>query len=150
MNHYFRHPRTTQERRASQGSFCRARRNLHNLISAWDDISRHLNKCWKSFRKTQYKTKNICSKKDSTKYGQSMSKRDHFYLEHSQCYLKSKRCNYCRKMNIWKDYNNWLGHLHKKWEQDKLEEEKQLKKERKKFSCCKIFSLSNLYKKTRK
>ncbi len=56
---YYRHPRTTQERRASQDGYGRPRRNLKNLPNSWDDIWAERTRCWKAYRKTQYKVKNI-------------------------------------------------------------------------------------------
>ena len=50
-----RHPKTTQERRANQDEWGRARRNKANLVEAWDDVSRLGQRCWKEQRKTQYK-----------------------------------------------------------------------------------------------
>jgi hypothetical protein len=58
---YFRHPRTTQERRASQDGYGRPARNLKNLPNSWDDIWAETSRCWKQYRKTQYKVKNIDS-----------------------------------------------------------------------------------------
>lgn len=60
--HYWRHPRTTQERRWSlawkeDGVMGRASRNFHNLPTTWDDIYRasYENKNWKKFRKHQWR-----------------------------------------------------------------------------------------------
>lgn len=46
---WYRHPRTTQERRASQSHshLVRARRNLANLPNAWDDLPSQWYKSWK-------------------------------------------------------------------------------------------------------
>ena len=57
---YYRHMKTTQERRWSlaekdDGVRWRARRNFHNLPNAWDDWARHNEKNWKRFRKHQWK-----------------------------------------------------------------------------------------------
>lgn len=57
---YYRHIRTTQERRASQDGWGRPCRNLHNLPNFWDDIVRDSpQRSWKKHRRTQYKVKNI-------------------------------------------------------------------------------------------
>jgi len=65
--HYFRRPRTTQERRAASafgtdrdyieaGGKVRASRNATNLVSAWDDIHRSRDdRSWKSSRRTQWR-----------------------------------------------------------------------------------------------
>jgi hypothetical protein len=57
---YLRHPRTTQERRASLDGWGRPRRNLANLVEVRDDIWKHWSyqRCWKKYRRTQYKIKN--------------------------------------------------------------------------------------------
>lgn len=57
---YFRHMKTTQERRWSYSIKeddvkCRAKRNSHNLPNSCDDICRNLEKNWKKFRKNQWK-----------------------------------------------------------------------------------------------
>jgi hypothetical protein len=47
---YYRHPRTTQERRVNQGrskTWCRAKRRGHRLPQAYDDIHVHRSKSWK-------------------------------------------------------------------------------------------------------
>ena len=56
---YWRHPRTTQERRATgkRNKWGRAKRNFVNLPTVRDDISVHYEKSWKSKRKTQYRPK---------------------------------------------------------------------------------------------
>lgn len=61
----FRSIKTTNERRQSfiddeakeYGIKARPKRNATNLPDSWDDIWKWRNKNWKSFRKTQYKTK---------------------------------------------------------------------------------------------
>jgi len=65
--HYFRRPRTTQERRAAAafetereyigaGGKVRARRNAANLVNAWDDIRRSRDdRSWKACRRTQWR-----------------------------------------------------------------------------------------------
>lgn len=61
---FLRHPRTTQERRANQEgpgerlgrrTWCRAKRRCHRLPNAWDDMIIYNQKCWKKYRKTQYR-----------------------------------------------------------------------------------------------
>ena len=52
---WLRHPKTTQERRASMGSWSRAKRNRANLPEVYDDIFREDDRNWKEYRKTQYK-----------------------------------------------------------------------------------------------
>jgi hypothetical protein len=59
MRGYMRRPRTTQERRASLDGWGRPCRNIRNLVEAWDDVWRNFQRCWKEFRKTQYKNKQI-------------------------------------------------------------------------------------------
>ena len=60
MESYFRHPRTTQERRAAVDGWARARRSWKNLVNSYDDIQKDLgDRCWKKFRKKQYKNKSI-------------------------------------------------------------------------------------------
>ena len=58
--HGMRQPKTTQERRWSyaHGKFVRAKRKSKNLPQAWDDkwVSTMRNRCWKNYRKRQYKT----------------------------------------------------------------------------------------------
>jgi hypothetical protein len=59
---FLRRPKTTHERRANQEwrdvefKFCRANRRPKRLPNSWDDIITHSDRCWKSHRKTQYKT----------------------------------------------------------------------------------------------
>lgn len=57
---YYRHMKTTQERRLSlatkeDGVCWRGKRNFHNLVNAWDDWIRFNQKNWKKFRKHQWK-----------------------------------------------------------------------------------------------
>ncbi len=56
-NHYFRHPRTTQERRENHkhNKWCRRRRNKANLTNAYDDIKENIQKSWKVKRRHQYR-----------------------------------------------------------------------------------------------
>jgi hypothetical protein len=105
-----RHPKTTQERRASFDGYCRAKRNFSNLPDAWDDFWRYGYRCWKRYRKTQYKTvdKFNRKKKDSSKYAKAMAKREHFHLEHKRCSYKRFRCSYCIKNDVWKEYDAYI------------------------------------------
>ena len=116
---WLRHPRTTQERRASLDGYCRPRRNIHNLPSAWEDIPRGdlYDRCWKRFRKTQYKAINKFSKpkKDSSKYALSMSKREHFFLDHKWCSYGWKRCKYCIKNKIWEAHDQYHERQHRRY-----------------------------------
>ena len=56
---WLRYPRTTQERRASQvvdgEPAPRPARTLRSLPSAWDDQWRHVEKCWKRFRRVRWR-----------------------------------------------------------------------------------------------
>jgi len=56
--HYYRSPKTTQERRDScddeHKDLVRPSRNRSNLPTSWDDINVHHNKTWKDKRKQQY------------------------------------------------------------------------------------------------
>lgn len=70
---WYRRPHTTAERRANsvthvgpetdaEDTFCRAKRNFHNLPSAYDDIPNakaELKKSWKVKRKKQYRVKDL-------------------------------------------------------------------------------------------
>jgi len=49
-----RHPKTTQERRESQEGWGRPRRNVANLVEAYDDVPRSIQRSWKEHRKTRY------------------------------------------------------------------------------------------------
>ena len=54
----YRHPKTTQERRASQernDPLIRRKRAARNLPTVYDDIPIHREKSWKKKRKTQYR-----------------------------------------------------------------------------------------------
>lgn len=56
---YYRHPRTTSEKRSSYENkdLIRPARNAKNLPNSWDDIivDRYKNSfCWKNIRKTKY------------------------------------------------------------------------------------------------
>lgn len=54
---YYRHPRTTAERRANENcEFARAKRKGHNLPNPWDDIPvSKPTKSWKDRRRKQYR-----------------------------------------------------------------------------------------------
>ena len=55
---YYRHPRTTAEKRANQDTeYARSKRNISNLVNAYDDIPVCHQKSWKKTRKKQYKVK---------------------------------------------------------------------------------------------
>jgi hypothetical protein len=56
---YFRHPRTTQERRKYDKQYGRKRRSPRNLPNTYDDLIRRDrdDKSWKRHRRTQYKMK---------------------------------------------------------------------------------------------
>lgn len=59
MGKWLRNMRTTQERRANQDGFCRAKRRANVLVNAWDDVVRQDmdHRSWKRHRKHQYKVK---------------------------------------------------------------------------------------------
>jgi len=80
----FRQPRTRQEKRQNQNcEYCRPARRPHNLIDAWDDNLTHTDKCWKRYRKTQYKIESLPKKKrDSSSFAKSMKRRDRWHLDH--------------------------------------------------------------------
>jgi len=126
MYNYFRHIKTTQERRASQDGWGRPKRNLHNLPSAWDDIPRHIDRCWKRYRKTQYKTKSVKPKRSSRAYARSMSKRDHFDLNHKRCCWSRRRCSYCIKHGIWDEYDKRQARRYRKRRREEEESWQQL------------------------
>lgn len=52
---WYRHPRTTQEARANQSQYVRAKRRKNNLPHTYDDIPVQTTNCWKDKRKTQYR-----------------------------------------------------------------------------------------------
>ena len=53
---YYRHPHTTQEKKANQDTrYTRGRRFPKNLPDVYDDIPIKHTKCWKDHRKTQYR-----------------------------------------------------------------------------------------------
>lgn len=51
--------RTTQERRANQEGWCRGRRKPHRLPNAWNDYPMYAQRCWKKYRRTQYRAKDM-------------------------------------------------------------------------------------------
>lgn len=54
---YLRRPQTAQEKRANQEGWNRPSRNPHLLPDAWSwEEWRRYERCWKKFRRTQYKT----------------------------------------------------------------------------------------------
>jgi len=58
MEIYFRHPKTAQEKRASQEhkGLIRAKRRPKNLVSEYDDIQPVRQRSWKIKRKLQRRT----------------------------------------------------------------------------------------------
>ena len=53
---WLRSQRTTAEKRANQQcEYVRAKRRPHNLADAWDDKPTIKTRCWKDYRKTQYR-----------------------------------------------------------------------------------------------
>lgn len=50
-----RHPKTTQERRQNQDGWCRPVRGMKRLPNSYDDYWVRAEKCWKSYRTTQYR-----------------------------------------------------------------------------------------------
>jgi len=128
MSYYqlFRRPKTQQERKHNQEGYCRPRRRPHSLVDNWDDIYRsdRFDRNWKRHRKTQYKTKSDRVKKDSTKYGLSMSKRSHLHSEHKFCCNLQKRCSFCKTCGLWDDYDKILNTKHKEsmQEEEKIRE----------------------------
>ena len=114
-----RHPKTAQERRASQSGYCRAKRNLYNLPDAWDDILRKdiYDRCWKRYRRTQYKVVNKfqVNKKNSSHFSKSMVKRDHFHFNHKHCHWHRARCTYCIKYHIWDYYDHYMDRKYKQY-----------------------------------
>lgn len=121
----FRNPQTQQERKQHQEEWVdgyyipiRGKRKSSRLPNSWDDIQKDVDNCWKNFRKTQYKVKSNKPKKDSTKYAASMSKRDHFYLEHRRCNWKERRCSYCAKNKCWEAYDREIERKHKQYQKE--------------------------------
>ncbi len=55
---FFRHPKTVQEKRLWDREYGRARRSPRQLIDAWEDITRQVQRSWKLHRRTQYKPLN--------------------------------------------------------------------------------------------
>jgi len=120
----FRHPRTTQEKRQNQDfrEFCRPARRPSNLPDAWEDYFKHQDRCWKNYRKTQYKIKNNKQKRNSFSYSESMAKRDHWHLEHKWCNNEYGRCNNCWKTGAWDKYDRRAERKHQEYVR-KLNEE---------------------------
>lgn len=54
----FRKPRTTAERKANQDGWERRKRNYKVLPNTYDDVYAHREKCWKRYRRNQYRTIN--------------------------------------------------------------------------------------------
>lgn len=133
----FRNPKTTQERRNNQNEWVddyfmpiRGSRKPRRLVDAWDDIYIHHDICWKSFRRTQYKVVNKFDvpKKDSSKFSESMKKRDHFHLNHRGCQWKNSRCKNCFKSGIWDDFDKVEDRARRKWEVEKEKREAEWRK----------------------
>lgn len=62
MSGFFRHPKTTQERRQAAASRtdpdvpdARGKRSLRNLVDSREDLGRCRQRSWKRHRKTQFK-----------------------------------------------------------------------------------------------
>jgi len=123
---YYRRLSTTQERRQcysewdwetmrSERIYYRGSRSPATLLDSWDDypVSGWRDRCWKGFRRHQYKVKNHKPKKDSSTYAHSMSKREHFHLEHRYCAWIRKRCKYCKSHNTWKEYDRLIRKRHR-------------------------------------
>nr|PZN07520.1 MAG: hypothetical protein DIU64_12235 [Caldicoprobacter oshimai] len=60
---YYRRPRTTRERKISADpdiqAFIRPKRRSQNLVNYWDDIPRHIDKCWKNKKIERQWMKNL-------------------------------------------------------------------------------------------
>jgi len=101
---WIRRVRTLQEKRANQEGWCRAKRRPHRLPDSWDDGDRTdwQDRCWKRYRKTQYKVKTARrEKKSSRRYAEHMARRRDFWYEHRHCAYRYARCDYCWKHRIW-------------------------------------------------
>ena len=126
MRHFLRHPKTTQERRASLSGYGRSKRIFSNLPSAWDDLWRKdcEDRRWKRSRKTQYQMidKFPIQKKNSNKYALSMAKRDRFHLDHKLCHWEKARCKYCIKNHIWDKYDKYMNRKRRKYLKKQQEE----------------------------
>jgi len=109
----------------------RSSRKPQHLPNFWDDIRQSKDdRCWKAFRKTQYKAKDDKAKRDSTKYAASMAKRNHWHFEHRWCINPSRRCNHCWKTLEWAEHDKIMGVLLEKnareylqWEIEWIEQE---------------------------
>ena len=103
----FRRPRTQQEKKQNQNcEYCRPARRPHNLIDAWDDDRKHTDKCWKNYRKTQYKVKALPKKKkNSSSFAKSMENKDHWHLNHRCRYwcqgrFSENKCKGCEEREL--------------------------------------------------
>ena len=60
---YFRHPKTTAEKKQNAireyKMYFRCKRNIKNLVDAWDDISVHTEKSWKRLKLQKQYMKNV-------------------------------------------------------------------------------------------
>lgn len=58
---FYRHPKTTQERRLYDEEYGRSRRSTSRLIDAWDDTPRSdwRERSWKKHRRHQWKPKGL-------------------------------------------------------------------------------------------
>ena len=123
---YYRRLSTTQERHQcysewdwetlrSERVYYRGSRSPTSLLDSWDSYPRSnlRDRSWKQYRSNQYKIKDDKPKKDSTKYAQSMKRRDHFHFEHRRCSWIYSRCNYCKRHDIWKEYDRLIEKRHK-------------------------------------
>ena len=52
---WLRHPRTLQEKKENQDSWGRDKRKPKRLPDLYDDIKKAVQRCWKKYRKTQYR-----------------------------------------------------------------------------------------------
>lgn len=82
---WYRHPKTTAERRANQDGWSRARRNQKNLVDYYDDIPISTSKSWKDKRKTQYRP-------------EGRGKRHEIYVD--SCYYEWEIAEYLRNHDI--------------------------------------------------
>lgn len=129
-NSSFRYPRTTQERRENQEEYfdgvflpCRGSRKPHRIIEAWDDIPRSTDRCWKRYRQTQYKPISDHTRRDSTRYAESMSRRNHWHLDHKRCHIRSESCGACIRAGVWREYKKELDRRHRRF----LEREREMR-----------------------
>ena len=108
---FLRHPHTQQERRENW-EYVRPKRR--RLPTAWDDFFKPEDRCWKRYRKTQYRVKDRKPKKNSRRYGKAMSRRDHFHYEHRRCSWSRNRCDYCIRHDVWKWHDKEIDKAHKR------------------------------------